>query len=205
MEWRGGEEGKLRRVHISSLHLICLPHSALILSPLLSSPSTRALRSAPAPSPVRFRCLFPFLALESLEIEIRFSRQYFAGPPTDRPWGERARADGGRLPPRSTPCRRRPSPVLPPSLLNETDGIVCVRLPRFAACLGSPDADTDADVSCSISLFFSARSLTQMFEDCGEAADAPRGFAKTVTIRTKHEARTRTIQMRCSDAASLTQ
>ena len=58
-------------------------------SSLLSSPSTRALRFAPAPSPVRFRCLFPFLALESLEIEIRFSRQYFAGPPTDRGASER--------------------------------------------------------------------------------------------------------------------
>ena len=178
MEWRGGEEGKLRRVHISSLHLICLPHSALILSPLLSSPSTKALRSAPAPSPVRFRCLFPFLALESLEIEIRFSRQYFAGPPTDRP-----RGDGDRLPPRSTPCRRRPSPVLPPSLLNETDGIVCVRLPRFAACLCSPNGRRRGRLLLHIS-FFSARSLTQMFEDCGEAADA-RGFAKTVTIRTQ--------------------
>ena len=95
-DWSGAremEEGKLRRVHISFLFASDLPFSQG--RPL---PSPRPLLSTHelargGPLPVRFRCLdlparaaslVRSLALESLEIEIRFSRQYFAGR-TDRP------------------------------------------------------------------------------------------------------------------------
>ena len=93
-----------------------LPFSAAILPASLPSPLCARARTRSGPLPVRFRCLdlparaaslVPSLALESLEIEIRFSRQYFA-----------FRTD--RRPPAAAvaPQRHADVPIsLPPSLL----------------------------------------------------------------------------------------
>ena len=105
MEWRGGEEGKLRRVHISSLHLICLPHSALILSPLLSSPSTKALRSAPAPFPSDSDVSSPSSLLSHLRLRFVFPDNILPG---HRPTEGRA-SEGRRWQPASTVHAMPPS------------------------------------------------------------------------------------------------
>ena len=114
---------------ISSAFLGChSPGLPPLPSPLCARARTRT-RSGPLP--VRFRCLdlparaaslVPSLALESLEIEIRFSRQYFAWP-TDRPT-----APAGCS---STPCCRAVS--LPPSSLKWT--AARARFPSSPPCL----------------------------------------------------------------------
>ena len=104
---RGGEEGKLRRVHISSLHLICLPHSALILSPLLSSRSKHesAPLRAPAPFPSDSDVSSPSSLLSHLRLRFVFPDNILPG---HRPTEGRA-SEGRRWQPASTVHAMPPS------------------------------------------------------------------------------------------------